>query len=155
MLDTVVTFTGNGLQDIVERQEDWEWVLNERRAKSCKYLVCCHSGGEKRRTAFLIGKIKGVRFSKIDPKSGEKRSAVQFSEWANLDIADAWGGWQNPVHYASLEELGINLLDLEFQKMPVSNGSGGSLSLTIAQAKAGLARQYDVTPENVEILIKG
>ena len=156
MKNTILTFTENSLERILDGNEDRDWVLNATRAKSCKYLVCCHSQGEKRGTAFLVGKIEGVRFIRLDSVSNKKRWAVQFSEWANIDIPCVWGGWQNPVHYTSLEEMDINLSDLKFQvssKLPKPTES--ILSLTIAQAKAGLANHYDVSLENIEISIRG
>jgi hypothetical protein len=50
-----------------------------------------------------------------------------------------------------LEELGIDLSELKFQKVSPTK----SEALTIEQAKAGLAKQFGISPESIEIIIKG
>jgi hypothetical protein len=74
-------------------------------------------------------------------------------EWAKINIPDLWNGYRNPVRYTSLQELGINLSDLKFEKISKVTASQ-SHSLTIAAAKAGLAKHYEVSPDNIEITIK-
>lgn len=77
---------------------------------------------------------------------------------------EAWGEWRNPVKYITLEELGIDPKKLKFMPMPAptkvltppappERSKAGAL--TIAEAKAGLALQFGVLPEAIEIHIKG
>ena len=145
------TFTENSLEDILDRGGDYDWVLDPARAKKCMYLVCCSSQGANRKSSFLIGKVNGVEYT-YTGDSGKKRYLVTISEYASIDIADSWPNKrQNPVRYASLEELGIDLGSLNFKKVLKRT----SESFTIAQAKTGLARHYGVSENSVEITIKG
>jgi hypothetical protein len=62
MEDTVMTFTENDLETIKTKGGDYNWVLNQNRVANCKYLVCCHSQGAKKGTAFLVGLISKTEF---------------------------------------------------------------------------------------------
>ena len=150
MNQAIQTFTENSFEDIVSQGGDYSWSLNQNRAKNYKFLVCCSSVGANRKSGFLVGKISGVEFHTVDEK-GKDRLIIQISEVAVIDIPDLWPGNQNPVRYTSLEELGITLSDLKFEKVSATR----SHSLTIAQAKAGLAENYGVSQDNIEIIIKG
>jgi len=144
------TFTENSLEDILNRGGDYDWVLDQERAKKCKYLVCCSSQGSNRKTSFLVGKISGAEFTCSGEKGG-KRYLVAISDYASINIPDSWPGNQNPVRYTSLEELGIDLTSLKFEKVL----KPASISFTITQAKAGLAKYYGVSEDSIEIIIKG
>ena len=150
MNQAIQTFTENSFEDIVSQGGDYSWSLNQNRAKNYKFLVCCSSVGANRKSGFLVGKISGVEFHTVDEK-GKDRLIIQISEVAVIDIPDLWPGNQNPVRYTSLEELGITLSDLKFEKVSATR----SHSLTIAQAKAGLAENYGISQDNIEIIIKG
>jgi hypothetical protein len=152
MENTIVTFTRNQLQEIKAEGCDYSWILNKQRAEKCKYLVCCHSEGAKRRDAFLVALISKIRQVDNDV-NGNARWAIDISEYASIDLPNMWGGWQNPVHYASLEELGIKLSNLKLEKLPESE-KNDTPSLTLEQAKQGLAKSFAINPEQIEILIK-
>jgi hypothetical protein len=124
--------------------------LAQDRAKKCKFLVCCSSQGANQKTSFLVGKISGTEFT-YTGESGKDRYLVTISEYASIDIPNSWNGQQNPVRYTSLEELGIDLNSLNFEKISKPE----STSFTIAQAKAGLAKNYGISEDNIEIIIKG
>jgi hypothetical protein len=91
------------------------------------------------------------------------RWIIELSEYAVVDVPESWGEWRNPVKYTTLETLGIDPRKLKFKVMPAPSRdlppaspsapakSGG---LTIAEAKAGLAIQFGVAPEAIEIHIK-
>ena len=144
------TFTENSLEDILDRGGDYDWVLDQDRAKKCQYLVCCSSQGANRKSSFLVGKISGAEFTYAG-ENGQSRYLVTISEYASINIPNSWPGNQNPVRYTSLEDLGIDPAHLIFEKVskPVS------ASFTMAQAKAGLAKHYGVSEGNIEITIKG
>lgn len=152
MENTIITFTRNQLQEIKAKGCDYSWILNKQRAEKCEYLVCCHSEGAKRRDAFLVALISRIRQVDDDAK-GNHRWAIDISEYANIDLPNVWQGWQNPVHYTSLDELGIELSSIKFDQMQKNNNDISSL--TIEQAKQGLAKSFAVNPEQIEILIKG
>lgn len=154
MENTIITFTRNQLQEIKAKGCDYSWVLSKDRARACKYLVCCHSEGARQRNAFLVALISGIRFDHVDD-SGNKRWAIEISEYANIDIPNVWKkGSRNPVHYTSLDELGIVPSTLKFEKLPLESGNDIN-SLTIEQARQGLAKSFAVSPEQIEITIKG
>jgi hypothetical protein len=150
MNSALQTFTENSLDDILNRGGDHDWVLAQDRAKKCKFLVCCSSKGANQKTSFLVGKISGTEFT-YTGESGKDRYLVTISEYASIDIPNSWNGQQNPVRYTSLEELGIDLNSLNFEKISKPE----STSFTIAQAKAGLAKNYGISEDNIEIIIKG
>ena len=154
MEDTVVTFTANDLQYIKTNGCDNSWVLNKDRAGSCKYLVCCHSEGAKKRHAFVVGLISRIRFVCVDQHSGKDRWAIHISEYASIDIPNVWERWHNPVHYTTLKSLGIDISTLNFEKIQKTENSHVPSS-SIEQAKEGIAKKYNVSPEQIEILIKG
>ncbi len=150
MTKAIQTFTHNSFDAIVDRGADYRWVIDQNKAKTYEYLVCCSSVGANRGSGFLVGKISGVEFDQVGDK-GNKRYAICISEVASVDIPDLWPGNQNPVRYTTLEELGIDPSKLSFQKVSTTQSN----TLTIAQAKAGLAKNYGVSEDNIEILIKG
>ena len=150
MAKAIQTFTKYSFETIKSMGGDYAWVLNQNRARSYQYLVCCSSGGANGGSAFLVGKISGIEFDHVGDK-GKNRYAICVSEVAAVDIPDLWPGNQNPVRYTTLEDLGIDPSKLSFQKVGTTQSNG----LTIAQAKAGLAKNYGVSEDNIEILIKG
>jgi hypothetical protein len=48
-----------------------------------------------------------------------------LSEYAFVSIPEVWQGWRNPVHYAALEDFGIDPAQLDFQPMPAVNAADG------------------------------
>jgi hypothetical protein len=66
---------------------------------------------------------------------------------------------RNPVAYATLEELGIDARGLKFKPVPAtatpSARSSRGKAMTIAEAKKALAASFGVSPEDVEIIIRG
>jgi len=108
-------------------------------------------------TAFLVGKLAGT--AAPDPGNEENRKKLVFSEYAEIDLADKWPGYRNPVFYGDLEEFGIDVTTLQFQSMPVQQPAAPALDkqqpLTIAQAKVGLALSFGVMPTDIEIVIRG
>ena len=153
METAIQTFTSNSAESIIGMAGDYYWPLNINRAKNSKYLVCSSSVGVNHGSGFLVGKISDFELVKFDPNKKE-RYIIHISEWANIDIPKLWPGNRNPVRYTSLEDLGINLSDLKFEKIPKISTSPSQF-LTIAEAKIGLAKYYEVSPDNIEITIKG
>lgn len=100
----------------------------------------------------MVALISGIRQVDVDAK-GNDRWAIDLSEYASIDLPKMWKGWQNPVHYTNSEELKIDLSTIKFEKLQES-GKNDTPSLTLEQAKQGLAKSFAVNPEQIEILIK-
>jgi hypothetical protein len=117
-------------------------------------------GPEPHHTAFMIGKIKDVV-----PAARDGRFLILFSEYALIDIPDAWDGGRNPVSYRSLDHLGIDPSTLGWKPMPEYERGAVAVpspaprpdvsGLTMAEAKRGLAVTFGVPPEAIEITIRG
>ena len=161
----IAIYTGKPTETILEEGGSQAWVLDRKNAQNAVYGVLCYNpyaewskGNVNHGAAFFIGKISGVTTSPIYPE----RSIVLFDEYAEVNLPDIWGGWRNPIKYTSLEELGIDIANLNFQPMPKKTTSSAenaiskdNQSLTIEAAKAGLALTFGVKPEAVEITIRG
>lgn len=172
--DTIVVFTARSPERIVREGGSQAWLLNPSRAKQCTWLVCTQNrhnpnhefsdATEPHGTGFLLGRISAVR--KSEESSDGDRWIIAISEFAQINIPDAWDHGRNPVRYASLAELGINLEGVTFQPMPQGDEppppaerpapviTSGAV-LTIAEAKRQLAGTFGVKPEAVEIIIRG
>lgn len=172
--DTIVVFTARSPERIVREGGSQAWVLNPARAKQCTWLVCTQNrhnpdhefsdATEPHGTGFLLGRISAVRKSKEDGDGD--RWIIAISEFARINVPDAWDHGRNPVRYTSLAELGINLEGVTFQAMPEGGDPLVSVerptpvvapgaALTIAEAKRQLAVAFGVKPEAVEITIRG
>jgi hypothetical protein len=143
------------------------WRLDRNHTRECVFAVCARNahhpkaeGREAHRTAFLVGKVKDV----VPAATNSKRFLIQFSEYARVNVANAWKkGDRNPIRYvASLKELGIDPANLKWEPMPKQNRPQpetaqpmGVGPLTMAQAKQGLALTFGVSPDAIEITVRG
>lgn len=171
--DTIIVFTARSPDRIVREGGSQGWVLNPTRARQCTWLVCTQNqhnadhefsdATEPHGSAFLLGRVSGIRKSEEGDGS---RWIVLISEYARIEVQDAWDHSRNPVRYASLSGLGINLSEIAFHPMPERPVSmptvpppGTPLShaagLTIAEAKRQLAATFGVKAESIEITIRG
>lgn len=166
--DAVCVLTANGLETLLEEGGSQAWVLDAKRAGQCLYVVCIQNRTPAtnlgkptadHHTAFLVAKLDRVVRSQ-DP-GNEKRWFLGFSEYAELDVTDAWPGYRNPVFYTNFKEhFGLDIADLEFHPMPSAGeigqqGPATKNGLTIPEAKAGLALTFGVKPSDIEITIRG
>jgi hypothetical protein len=166
----IAVFTANSRDEILAVGGSSSWVVAEKQARRREFLVCIRNARdvdfhdhEPHGTAFLVGRISGLEAHGID-KKGMQRFIIKIDEFAEVDHPDAWGEWRNPVKYTTLEELGIDPAKLKFKPMPPPTKilpppappeRSKTGALTIVEAKAGLALQFGVPPEAIEILIKG
>jgi len=161
-----MVFTGRGPERILSEGGSQAWALDPRRARACEYLVCCQNRGgddwgnatEPHRSAFLIGKIRDV----VPAWDGaEGRYLIAISHYAPLAIPNMWDKGRNPVRYVGLEEIGVDPAALQFEPLPdpspepAGAAQGGRRGLTLAEAKRGLAEHFGVSPDAVEITIRG
>lgn len=167
--DAVVVFTGRTVERMLEERGSSAWALDRHHALRCEYVICCRNsraeftrpGPEAHGSAFLIARIKDV----VPAPGEEHRFLIEFGEYAVIDVPDLWKGWRNPVRYASLAELGIDPTTLQFSPMPDAGGASATTErvegtprrkgLTIADAKRGLAETFGVSPDSIEITIRG
>ncbi|MGY3492325.1 hypothetical protein [Bradyrhizobium sp. USDA 4502] len=161
--DTIVVFTSESRQEILGKAGTGDWVLSPTRGNSCRYVVCCRNSGWKNRAdgiahraAFLVCRIAGLtRFDASSNARGQGRFLIGISDYAEVDCPEVWRrDVTNPVGYSALKTIGIDPRRLQFK--PVQPPStAGERRLTIAEAKQALAVTFGVTPEDVEIIIRG
>lgn len=168
--EAVVVFTGRTVERMLEERGSSAWALDRHHALRCEYVICCRNsraeftrpGPEAHGSAFLIARIKDV----VPAPGEEHRLLIEFGEYALIDVPDLWKGWRNPVRYAPLSELGIDPTTLQFSPMPdARRGSPATTErveptsrrkgLTIEDAKRGLAETFGVSPDSIEITIRG
>ena len=163
----IAVFTAESRKEILAVGGSVSWVVAEKQARRREFLVCIRNAREvdfpdhePHGTAFLVGRIKDLQSHGIDRK-GMPRWIIEISEYADADYPEKWGEWRNPVKYTTLEELGIDLKKLTFKPMPKPTKTPPpppdppKKGLSIAEAKAGLALQFGVPQDAIEILIKG
>jgi hypothetical protein len=166
--DVIVVFTAKSVDRIIREGGTSSWTLDRNNARQREFAVCARNahadwveGSEHHGSAFLIGRISDV----VPSQESEGRWLIKFSEFARLDVPNAWKGWRNPVHYSSFQELGIDPTTLTFEPMPAEETTASASmqpaefravqGLSIGEAKAGLAVTFGVNPEQIEIVIRG
>lgn len=175
MSDTVVVFTDAKTETILAQRGSSGWLLNPTRASQAKYLVCCRKSHWSNMedpapngAAFLVAHIKSIQAGEIKhsptKKRGQQRYFIEISDFAAISKEKVWKEWRNPVRYEALDKLGINVRSLKFSSLPAAGAksarSGQAAhtpprSLTIAEAKKALAASFGVSPDDVEIHIRG
>jgi len=162
--DAVCVLTARGIEKVLAEGGSQAWVLDAKRARTCQYVICVQNRGfaddwgnvsAPHHTAFLVGRLKDVVRSK--EQDSENRWVLVFSEYAEVDVPDAWPGNRNPVLYTTLGQFGIDVNQLKFQPMPEQepHPPAKAAPLTIAEAKAGLAQTFGVAPSDIEITVRG
>jgi hypothetical protein len=172
----LVVLTARGPDRLRAEGGTQAWRLNPSNASRFKFCVCVqnrHKGNwggadQEHHHAFLIGRISEV----VPAPERRERYLVQFSEYAVIDVPNAWpGGLRNPVRYRTLEEFGINDPDaLTWISMPAvprlatpatasadqarDEDQDGPGPLTIAEAKAGLSLGLGVPETAIEIMVR-
>ena len=159
-MDTVVVFTRKSLEEMFEQGGSGDWLANEGSLSKCNYLLATANSratnspfpGRKHASAFLIGKISGVK----DAPDNPGRRIIQFDEYAEVDLPDAWGGQRNPVRYTNLSEFGIDLQQISWKPFPTDRQKeyDSIPELTIEEAKCGLAKKLGVSIDCIEITIR-
>jgi hypothetical protein len=166
--EQVLVFTSETTETILSRGGTGDWVLNPKKASTCKYVVCCRKTawnnkkeGFAHRSAFMVGLISGLhKRPGSENDRGQPRYLIELSEYATFERAAVWKEGRNPVSYKTLRSLGIDLRTLRFKpmKIPAASAKSGSTSgvpMTILDAKKALAATFGVSPDDVEITIRG
>jgi hypothetical protein len=164
---TIVVFTADTRDSILRRGGSGDWVVSAKKADSCKYIVCCRKPnwsnrkeGVPARAAFLIGRVAGLlERPGSENDRDQMRYLIKMADYAVVEKPGVWkDNVRNPVAYSTLDELQIDLRGLKFIPMPAgagTNESPGANHMTIAEAKKGLAATFGVSPEDIEITIRG
>jgi hypothetical protein len=164
----ITVLTADSMESILARGGSGDWVLNPDKANDCKFLVCCRNEtwrtrkeGIKDKAAFLVGVVAGLREQPDTTNSrGQSRYLIEISQYAVVNIPEAWEkGVRNPLTYRTLKDLGIDVQRLKLKPLAAvaaekSGGRSGKL-MSIAEAKQALAESFGVSPEDVEITIRG
>jgi hypothetical protein len=162
----VVVFTAKSVDRILREGGTSSWRLDRNNALHCAYAICTRNahadwveGTEAHHSAFLIGKVSDV----VPTHDG--RFLIQLSEYAKVNIPNVWKGDRNPVKYASLKDFSIDPAKLKWIKMPepaedshvveTPKRKAGIGPLTMAEAKKALALAFGVSPDAIEITIRG
>ena len=172
MADTIIVFTSRSIKQILETGGSQAWRLRPANANAATYLVCTRNrksdrneGTEEHGAGFLVARISGIEPAPDDAT----RYMIAFEEWAQIDVPELWQFGRNPIHYANLGELGIDVAAIEFKPRGIQTSAaqrkcvgvvGKSHSkavstLSIAEAKRGLAVTFGVGVDAVEITIRG
>jgi hypothetical protein len=168
----LVVFTSRGFTTILSEGGSQAWVLDPSRARKCAYLVCTQNRHDKEwgspedphGAAFLVGKIDRVVPSVL--LLGKRRWLVRISAYARISKPEVWEGLRNPVRYTTLQALGIDPAMLLFEPVPgplpgplpaarASICAEYGRRLTIAEAKRGLAAGFAVSPDAIDIRVRG
>lgn len=178
MTNVAVVFTFKSLDSIAEAQGSESWKTEVWKAQRAEYVVMTrnahnrnHPPGDSvpHRAAFAVGRVRAI----VPSSEVDGRWKFECDQIARLDPPklEMWeAGRRFPVHFTTLEELGIRLDDLHFE--PIGNfvpeeracaphreesvlarNTGGGL--TLEAAKAGLAKTFGVRPEQIEITVRG
>jgi hypothetical protein len=167
----VVVLTSEPIETILIHRGSGDWVLSPKKAGTCKYVICCRKLAWNNRkegiaphAAFLIGLISGLhKQADSENDRGQPRFLIAISEYATFERPDIWKKSRNPVSYKTLKTLktlGIDLRGLKFRPMPVpvastKPGEPAPGMMTIADAKKALAASFGVSPEDIDITIRG
>ena len=172
-VDTIVVFTGESINDILNLGGTSRWRLNSKRALGLPYVVCVRNakanwttGTEAHRSAFLVGKICEL-VPDIEPAKGNRpeqpRHIIKCSHYALIDIPDLWNkGDQYPVRYMTMADIGIDPSEIKWKPMPQGDSSetleqkdpDAPAENAVARAKEMLAKVFGVAPSAIDIRIR-
>ena len=164
MTDNVLqVLTFKSVETILSTGGTQSWAVDSNRANGCKYVVCCRNantreaeGNEAHGSAFMVGLVSGV----VPSTETEDRWLVLFSQYALVNVGDQWEG-RNPVRFYTVDDYDghIDFDALSWTPMPESSNKPKAATtgkgMTIAEAKAALAKTFSVDPSVIEITIRG
>lgn len=169
----VAVFTGKNLKNgMTAEGGSGHWIARIDRVLHAKYLLCIRNRREtwaetdfEHGTAFLVARISGTSDSPHN-----NRIVINFNEYAEIEVADAWrictGGQRYPVAYLDShkvqKDLKVDFSTLVWKPFkPNSQPATQSLKSTtdpqrtaIQEAKAMLSDALGVPEENIEISVR-
>ena len=137
--ESIVVYTHRSKETLLKFNGSTSWKLNPKRAKKCKYIICCQNTDSHlydpsedqdspqdhknwvyrdKGEAFLIGLISNVVPSMN--KGDDGRWMIEFKEYAEISLPNFWKGYRNPVIYEESENIinQIGLDDIKFKLVP-------------------------------------
>jgi hypothetical protein len=118
----IALLTHEPVLEILSEGGTGNWVANAQRVRNYPFVVLVRNrrhpsapADVEHRTAFLVGRISGVRAVSETAVSGYPRVFIEISEYAEVAVSNAWGKSQNPVWFTDLETLGIKEDELQFK----------------------------------------
>jgi len=191
--DALFLFTGRSLDHLLQDGGSQSWRVSPASVRAVRYVVCFqnrypptndgfYDGAVEHGTAFVVAKIAGLAPPTPDNVARDHyervsgpRYLVRFSEYAKLNLPNAWQHWRNPVIYGSLGSFGIDPNRCSFRPMPSPPADSATqpvpplpnsgavardalsmpMKMTIPEAKRALAATFGVDPEAIEITIRG
>ncbi len=157
----LVVYTYDSISDFVARGGIGEWVLSRRHVLDrCKWVMAVSLTTGR---IFMTARITGIRRSTSD----DRRWIVEFGQYDDTNYGKFKEFVRNPVTYVNEEdwqhvikpvtaELARDMVEDESGKSMtdiVSPSFTESMSLTIEQAKAGLAVKFGVPVSAITINI--
>lgn len=164
MLDAIMLKTFETIEDVMTNGCSRSWHVNRVNAANRKFAVLtrnANGGGEPSvpdRSAFLVGEISSVTDT-ADPEY-PGRHQIEFGRVARVDVPEAWKPQQNPLAYVTLESLGIDPEELDFQPVEAVPTSADATQdrergLSISEAIRLLALGLGVPEASIQITITG
>jgi hypothetical protein len=165
MPGAIALLTRESVPEVLAGGGTGNWVTNADRARDFPYVVLVRNGRHpaspsdtEHGTAFLVGRISGVRTSAATAASGYPRIFIEISEYTPVSVPNAWSKSQNPVWYTDLAEFGINENELQFQLVPHIAAAPESPTVDrdqlVAEAKRTIGRLFSVPINAVDISIR-
>lgn len=166
--DTIAVTTLDPASDIVRANGSGAWALNVVKWEDkLRWLVCREKVGTARR-AFLVGRISGIVDRPAEPGDKRKRYVIEISEYAVLGPETRLSeGSQYPVAFGTLEQftgLSERAVRAMLQPVPAKTlpysyinrvaNEAAPKSLTIAEAKRGLAQSLGLLESQIDIIIR-
>lgn len=163
MKNVALTFTARGIERILREGGSGCWTADPYRvSNSVEYVVCCQNTNPQRKgndwgeishkhgQAFIVGKLSEVVLATKD-LGEKKRYRFLFSEYAEIEVDNLWGGDRFPVRYLSEDDLPFNIRSLEFKAMPVFEPT--EHIFTLDEAKEALAKVHEMKKSDIKIIL--
>lgn len=176
--DLVAVFTGKSLANgMTEDGGSGHWIARKDRVLAATYLLCVRNRRETwavtdvdHGTAFLVARISGT-----SPSEHDNRLVINFSEYAEIHVPNAWhlctDGQRYPVAYLDSDTvqnaLGLDFNALEWKpfaptaevaavaaKTKRTVTPGDITRSAIQEAKAMLSDALGVPEESIEITVR-
>ncbi len=163
MTQAIALLTFESQEKILEQGGSRSWVAKLERAQEYSYVVLTRNARHPSApndvahgAAFLIGRVSGVQEVAETAANGKPRVQIDISDYAEINVADAWGKSQNPVWFTDLETLGVDLSKVDFRPVPPSQTAGlkqEDKAAAIRQFREQIADLYQVPVRQIEITI--
>jgi hypothetical protein len=162
--EVMLILTVEGPETVLKNGGSLYWRVAKWRAERCRYAILVQNahkaqemrgswdfatGTEADDVAFFVG--RGLHPVQED----HDRWLIRFDEFARVRVPSFWTGDRYPIRYLSMDavrSMGLDPEGLRFQPMP--EPAAPVAKLTIAEAKRGLAAQFQVPESSVEIVIR-